>query len=575
MPLILSPDDTRYRASKSSQPDTHEFFLGPTRICVNCKSCTRYGVKCAAFQQMMRKLSKYASTDQTSEQTTLNKHCDCGIGDTGCVKCGLCRKCSTEQTCSQNTMSSRCAESQIQIGSKVFVQWREIGGIEYPGVVSGVSKPLSELETQSFSIQYDDGDIDKDVCRERIRLRFSDQFKRNSRARTVISNHINKTLDRRVYTNIQHARKELVSQIKHSKPTTDLNEMKQLKANSLPDMKRESVDESGHVGLMRCGCDHNLGTLSSVLNSTYYHVATKCLWTCCGLAWDSRSCSDASSSGVRTKNRQKSRGNLASVMNEDKLPLVQREGHLVYDSIITGCDVWDLVIGSNESQVPQDDVLPISIHELVESQLVHSATRFFPCDSWINSTAAGDLVSCMMGRYRVSRGTDSFVNHDTAHDSLKGETSDFSHHASVCNLTHYITDDRFTSSSFRPLLCCHEYDNIDKASDNVTEGLTDSQRVSSLSSLSETYSMCIDSIEESQMSRNSIAREESIHDLMSQAEILRAGEGIESHRLDVNDDKCQLDSAGIMTRQVDEHLLRILTYLYRGTENSQDVIFVL
>ena len=52
------------------------------------------------------------------------------------------------------------------------------------------------------------------------------------------------------------------------------------------------LDESEvlHPGKMKCACGHQRGELSWPLTSTDVHLNTKCLWTCCGLAWSSTVC---------------------------------------------------------------------------------------------------------------------------------------------------------------------------------------------------------------------------------------------------------------------------------------------
>ncbi len=53
---------------------------------------------------------------------------------------------------------------ELQIGTKVFVQWRRFGGTEYPGKISHVNSD------GTYNIQYDDGDRDDNVTKNRISL---------------------------------------------------------------------------------------------------------------------------------------------------------------------------------------------------------------------------------------------------------------------------------------------------------------------------------------------------------------------------------------------------------------------
>jgi|LauGreSBDMM110SN_4_FD.fasta_scaffold83403_2 hypothetical protein len=52
----------------------------------------------------------------------------------------------------------------LQIGTKVFVQWRRLGGTEYPGKIANINND------GTYNIQYDDGDRDENVTKNRISL---------------------------------------------------------------------------------------------------------------------------------------------------------------------------------------------------------------------------------------------------------------------------------------------------------------------------------------------------------------------------------------------------------------------
>ncbi|XP_028399681.1 neuralized-like protein 4 [Dendronephthya gigantea] len=68
-------------SSKFCPPGQHQFSLGTCVICTNCGECTGYGVNCINNKQTNRDPKGL---------------CGCGLGDAGCTKCGICKKCENK-----------------------------------------------------------------------------------------------------------------------------------------------------------------------------------------------------------------------------------------------------------------------------------------------------------------------------------------------------------------------------------------------------------------------------------------------------------------------------------------------
>ena len=56
---------------------------------------------------------------------------------------------------------------------------------------------------------------------------------------------------------------------------------------SSPSVKAKRPSLPAHAGLLQCGCLHSIGLSPWPLDSSHIHLAHRCLWSCCGEAWNS------------------------------------------------------------------------------------------------------------------------------------------------------------------------------------------------------------------------------------------------------------------------------------------------
>ena len=70
-------------------------------ICTVCKKCTGYSYDCLASKKRERKPGEV---------------CGCGLGDSGCTECGLCRTCAQAICTSSDFLSRQASSSNDNVG---------------------------------------------------------------------------------------------------------------------------------------------------------------------------------------------------------------------------------------------------------------------------------------------------------------------------------------------------------------------------------------------------------------------------------------------------------------------------
>lgn len=192
-----SPPCKALEKENSYQKLDHTFYTSDCRICTKCFKCSKFGSTCI-------RVSRH---DRSSDA---GKPCGCGAGESGCVNCGMCKRCcaSQKQCIPRNDQSVNAipvpsasltsAPKSYSVNSRVTCQWRRPGGTSYSGRISHVShSPHKCCRTQmlffspvvfirsryvlarispriqvnsdgTYEVQYDDGDHDSRVSSPRI-----------------------------------------------------------------------------------------------------------------------------------------------------------------------------------------------------------------------------------------------------------------------------------------------------------------------------------------------------------------------------------------------------------------------
>lgn len=82
----------KFDFSAVCEADEHSFAQGQCRVCSICKECTGFNTSCVS------------ALATTLESRTPGSVCQCGHGDAGCLKCGICSICASMQEGETNTM---------------------------------------------------------------------------------------------------------------------------------------------------------------------------------------------------------------------------------------------------------------------------------------------------------------------------------------------------------------------------------------------------------------------------------------------------------------------------------------
>lgn len=252
------------------------------RICWKCSTCSGFGQECCKVQNINRSGDK-------------GMPCGCGVGDSLCLQCGLCRGCIKHSTSDSVPDKKHMCSGPLHLtpGTKVFSEWKKVGGSIYPGLITESRvNPLTGLG--SYDVHYDDGDQDHNVAPIRVHLQPPTPpvaSKVSSlRLEQLMSALCSDSLlgDSTTLSFLLSQKRGIRDCLVPSNPIVSSAAVES-EMTPRPPSKAERKQGPPHSGQMACNCLHQAGNQSWPLDMSLVHLAPRCRWSCCHQAFNDMS----------------------------------------------------------------------------------------------------------------------------------------------------------------------------------------------------------------------------------------------------------------------------------------------